>query len=196
MNFLAHIYLSKEQDQLKIGNFIADWVKGKTYLNYPTQIQNGIILHREIDTFTDAHPLWRESKKLFVPNHNHYSSVIIDILYDHFLAINWDKYCAIDLEQYAQNFYTLLEQNAQYTPEKARNFLPIMKSENWLVKYKSVEGLGYILGQMDRRTKGKSTMQNSLVELQQHKGELQHNFTLFFAELTKHVSTFTKENSF
>ena len=89
MNFLAHIYLSGDDSLLKIGNFIADRVRGKEYLNYELRIQQGILLHREIDSYTDFHPIFRQSKRKLSARYNHYSGVIVDVLYDHFLAKNW-----------------------------------------------------------------------------------------------------------
>ena len=92
MNFLAHIYLSGNNDLVTIGNFIADGIRGKKYLEFPIDIQTGILLHRQIDTFTDAHKTVRESTKRLHKNYSHYSGVIVDILYDHFLAKNWASY--------------------------------------------------------------------------------------------------------
>ena len=80
MNFLAHIYLSGEGNELlTIGNFIADTVRGKEYLQYPEAMQRGILLHRRIDTFTDAHAIFRKSKHRLVPTYNHYAGVLVDI---------------------------------------------------------------------------------------------------------------------
>ena len=92
MNFRAHIYLSGENEPLKIGNFIADSIRGNSYLDYPEDLKNGILLHRYIDTFTDAHPIYRKSKHRLHEKYGHYSGVIMDIVYDHFLAKNWNKY--------------------------------------------------------------------------------------------------------
>ena len=116
MNFLAHIYLSHDDDDIKIGNFIADSIRGKKYKNYPAQIQRGILLHRHIDTFTDAHPTVRQSTKRLHENYSHYSGVIVDILYDHFLAKNWKKYSDVPLETYVDDFYHLLEDNFDTLP--------------------------------------------------------------------------------
>ena len=97
MNFLAHIYLSGEDEGITIGNFIADGIKGKKYLSYPASIQKGILLHRGIDSFTDSHPTVRQSTARLHENYGHYSGVIVDILYDHFLAKNWEEYHEQDL---------------------------------------------------------------------------------------------------
>ena len=98
MNFLAHIYLSGDNEELKIGNFIADSVKGKQYLEYPPGIIDGIVLHRAIDTFTDTHPIVSRSVERLFERYGHYSRVIVDILYDHFLAANWKDYSDIPLK--------------------------------------------------------------------------------------------------
>jgi acyl carrier protein phosphodiesterase len=92
MNFLAHIYLSGDNDLLKIGNFMADSIRGNQYLQYPDEIKKGILLHRFIDTFTDAHLIYRKSKHRLHEKYGHYSGVIMDIVYDHFLAKNWNHY--------------------------------------------------------------------------------------------------------
>jgi len=117
MNFLAHQYLSGNNNQLKIGNFIADAVKGKQYLNYSKDIQNGILLHREIDTFTDNHTLVKKSKQHLNARYGHYKGVIIDIFYDHFLAKNWSNYHLMPLEKYTAKTYILMQENSNDLPK-------------------------------------------------------------------------------
>ncbi len=114
MNFLAHIYLSFEDPQIRLGNFIGDAVKGRRYENYPDPVRKGILLHRAIDSFTDSHPTTRLSTRRLHPGYSHYSSVIVDIFYDHFLAANWDRYCEVPLPAYTTSFYTLLEENLEW----------------------------------------------------------------------------------
>ncbi|MEM0543208.1 acyl carrier protein phosphodiesterase [Flavobacterium sp. j3] len=186
MNFLAHIYLSGNNDLLKIGNFMADSIHGHDYNNYQTEIRKGILLHRSIDSFTDMHPIYRKSKHRLHEKYGHYSGVIMDIFYDHFLAKNWKIYSDIELEVYAQNFYKLLLDNYQLLTEKVQGMLPYMIGRNWLVSYASTEGLEMILFQMDHRTKNRVAMHESIVELKQFYFEFEHEFTLFFAELKLH----------
>lgn len=188
MNFLAHVYLSGSDQEKAIGNFIADSVRGKQYLEFPKAIQHGILLHREIDTFTDTHPIWRQNKKLLVPAYNHYAAVIIDMYYDHFLAKNWSYYHAVPLADYAAQFYATLEHNFAVLPEKIQNFLPIMIQEDWFTCYESIEGLGYILYQMDRRTKGVSKMSKATVELEAYYNIFEKDFIRFFKELETYVA--------
>jgi len=183
MNFLAHIYLSGDNDLLKIGNFMADGIRGKHFESYPYEIQKGIILHRAIDTFTDSHPIFRQSTKRLHENYHHYAGVIVDILYDHFLAKNWDSYSDVKLVDFVNRFYRSLEDNKNILSERTIAVMPILMKENWLVSYRSIEGINQILTQMDRRTKNQSKMRFATNELVKFYFEFETEFTEFFNEL-------------
>jgi acyl carrier protein phosphodiesterase len=183
MNFLAHIYLSGTDEGVKIGNFMADSIRGRQYESYPKAIMKGILLHRAIDSFTDNHPIYRKSKHRLHEKYGHYSGVIMDIVYDHFLAKNWASYSDELLENYAQNFYTLLQKRYDELTEKTQKILPYMIGRNWLVSYASLEGLELILFQMDHRTKNRVAMQEAIVEVKSFYTEFEEEFTLFFADL-------------
>jgi len=183
MNFLAHIYLSGDEEEVIIGNFIADGIKGKRYLKFPPAIAKGILLHRAIDTFTDAHPTVHQSTARLHKNYSHYSGVIVDILYDHFLAKNWSKYSDKPLEEYVQDFYELLRKNFTILPARIQRMMPYMIADNWLLSYATVEGISKILAQMNVRTKGISKMNLAVAELEEYYEEFEAEFTSFFDEL-------------
>ncbi|RAR48573.1 acyl carrier protein phosphodiesterase [Flavobacterium lacus] len=186
MNFLAHIYLSGDNQLIQIGNFMADGIRGNDYLNYPDEIQKGIILHRAIDTFTDAHPIFRKSKHRLHEKYGHYSGVIIDIFYDHFLAKNWEKYSDESLEKIATDFYENLSSNYAILTDRTKGMMPYMIARNWLVSYASLEGLSMIMFQMDHRTKNRVDMHLSINELKEFYTEFEEEFTAFFEELQIH----------
>lgn len=188
MNFLAHIYLSGNNDLLKIGNFMADSIRGSHFLDYQDEIRKGILLHRYIDTFTDAHPIYRKSKHKLHAKYGHYSGVIMDIVYDHYLAKNWSKYSTEKLEDYAASFYKLLQNNYELLTEKIQKMMPYMIARNWLVSYSTLEGLEMILFQMDHRTKHRVNMQEAIIEVKLFYNEFEEEFTLFFEELTQHCN--------
>jgi len=85
MNYLAHAYLSFGRPGLLAGNMISDFVKGKKKFDYPAEIQNGIALHRFIDSFTDSHSATKEAKVIFRPAYRIYSGAFIDVVYYLFL---------------------------------------------------------------------------------------------------------------
>lgn len=183
MNFLAHIYLSGNDEKIIIGNFIADGIKGKQYLKYPPKIAKGIVLHRAIDTFTDAHPTFRQSTAKLHKTHSHYSGVIVDVLYDHFLAKNWADYHEQPLADYVQDFYALIQENFDILPTRIQRMMPYMIADNWLLSYATVEGVDKILRQMNMRTKGIGKMDKAVISLQEHYSEFETEFTSFFETL-------------
>lgn len=182
MNFLAHIYLSYNNTDIQIGNFIADAVKGKQYLNYPVEIQQGIILHRSIDTFTDRHSKVKEAKRYFGA-YGHYAGVITDIVFDHFLAKHWLKYQNTSLEDFTVEFYQLLENRFEILPNRVQSFYPIMRQQNWLLKYATTAGISDILFQMNHRTKNISKMNYAIIEHRENYKALEQLFFDFFEDL-------------
>ncbi|QXP53017.1 DUF479 domain-containing protein [Cellulophaga sp. HaHa_2_95] len=183
MNFLAHIYLSFDDNEITLGNFIADSIRGNKYKHLPERVQKGIKLHRFIDTFTDAHPTVRKSTKRLHENYSHYSGVIVDIFYDHFLAKNWGTYSDVPLELFVDNFYDLLEDNYEILPDTTKHMMPYMIADNWIFNYSKLEGIGRVLNGMNRRTKNKSKMNFAILDLEQHYDEFEKEFTSFFEEL-------------
>ncbi len=186
MNFLAHIYLSGNNDLIKIGNFMADGIRGKHYKEFPLEVQKGINLHRAIDTFTDAHPVFRESTKKLHSRYHHYAGVIVDVFYDHFLAKNWTSYSNENLAEYVDHFYQSLEENKSILTDKTIKLMPYMIRQNWLLSYQTIEGIHQILTQMDFRTKNKSNMRFASEELIQFYEDFEKEFTVFFKDQRIH----------
>lgn len=183
MNYLAHIYLSQNNNEIKLGNFFSDFIKGNNYKHFSKEIQNGIYLHRQIDSFTDAHKLVRVSKRRLHERYGHYDGIIIDILYDHFLAKNWNDYSKVPLKEYEDDFLTLLENNLDILPEKVHLALPYMQKQRWLTAYASLEGIEKALIGVNRRTKGKAKMDLAIEDLKINYSDLENDFTLFFKDL-------------
>ena len=178
---------------MTLGNFIADGIKGRRYLKYPPKIQKGILLHRAIDSYTDAHPTVRQSTKRLHENYGHYSGVIVDILYDHFLAKNWSLYHEMPLEEYVNNFYNLLRDNFEILPARIQRMMPYMISDNWLLSYASVQGISTILSQMNVRTKNRSRMNFAVLELEEFYDEFEAEFTSFFDDLISYTKNKLQE---
>jgi len=183
MNYLAHIFLSRGQPDIMIGNFIADSIKGSKHDSYPAEIQKGILLHRQIDTTTDAHPAFRQSTKRLHKNYGHYSGIIVDIFYDHFLAKNWSEYSDIPLADYIQSFYKLLRDNFEILPANIQKMVPIMMEGNWLLIYADLEGIDRVLAGMNRRTKNRSGMDKAGQELKEFYTLFEADFRLVMKDL-------------
>lgn len=167
---------------------MADGIRGKHYEHLPAEIQKGIILHRAIDTFTDAHPVFRQSTHRLHEKYHHYAGVIVDVFYDHFLAKNWADYSDEKLEDFVGRFYQSLQDNYEHLTDKTKGLMPYMIEHNWLVNYQYQEGIARILLQMDRRTNNLSKMQYSIEELKTFYGDFETEFKTFFVDLKAHAN--------
>ncbi|MFY0599625.1 MAG: DUF479 domain-containing protein [Cyclobacteriaceae bacterium] len=190
MNFLAHLYLSGDDHKTMIGNFIGDFVKGKDHERFHVKIKNGIILHREIDRYTDTHLIVKESKKRLQPRYRHYAPVIADVFYDHFLSANWSNYSDTTLIEYTEAFYDLTEHFTSIIPDKALNVLKYMKAGNWLFNYQHIDGIDQALTGMSRRTKFESGMEHASEDLKLYYEDFKSEFEAFFPELIQHSKQF------
>jgi acyl carrier protein phosphodiesterase len=146
-------------------------------------VQLGVKLHRLIDEYTDSHAIVLESKKRLRPKFRHYSPVIADVFYDHFLATDWANYSNQSLLTYTKEFYTLTEKFTDVLPEKAQYMLGYMKRDNWLFNYQYLEGIDRALTGMSRRTSFTSHMDEASVELKNNYEQYHDEFSRFFPEL-------------
>lgn len=192
MNFLAHVYLSGNDEEVLVGNFIGDFVKGSQMKQYPSGIQKGIRLHRSIDHFTDTHEVVRKSKVRLREKFRHYAPVIVDVFYDHFLAKNWANYSKVPLMDYTQQFYERMKDHYKVIPAGVVRMLGYMAEGNWLFNYQFIEGIDRALTGMSRRTKFESKMEEATIALKNHYSDFQQEFNEFFPELQTHVNNFDK----
>lgn len=189
MNFLAHQYLSGESEKVKIGNFIGDYVKGKKYLNYHPEIQKGILLHRNIDYFTDHHPIVLQSSNRLKKGYKKYSGVVIDVIYDHFLAKKWDKYHTQNISKFVTKSHEILVKNYLILPKKVKFFLPFIIQSRRLESYANLQGLESALEIMSRRTSLPDQTNYAIQTLQDQYDDFETEFDNFMNDLIKYVRT-------
>jgi acyl carrier protein phosphodiesterase len=196
MNFLAHAYLSGSDENILVGNFIADHVKGKAVERYPEKIMVGIRLHRRIDAFTDLHPVFRKSTARLRESYGRYSGVIVDMFYDHFLARNWSNYSAVPIRQFTSGIYKVVMRHFLILPPKTRRILPFMAADDWLAGYAYLEGLNLALNGMSRRTNFNSGMEHAVEALKKDYDLYKAEFEEFFQDLRQDTMLFFEENGF
>lgn len=190
MNYLAHLFLSCQDDDLVIGNFIADSIRNKEIKTYSPAIQQGIFLHRKIDSYTDEHPIVRQGTRRLHPHHSKYAPVVIDIFFDNLLAHNWHRYSSEPLPVFAQKMYQLLRERQLDLPLKMQKYVPNMIASNWLEKYGTMEGLQYTFERMDKRTKFPSNFKNAVSHLEADFDVFNEEFNLFFPDVQQMVLEF------
>jgi acyl carrier protein phosphodiesterase len=194
MNFLAHLYLSGDDTHLMVGNFIGDFVKGRSALEkFEAAIVKGVELHRAIDAFTDTHPVVTQSKNRLRPKYRHYSGVIVDVFYDHFLARNWNDYHPDPLSDFADRAYRIIENFNPILPKEVKQMLPYMIGGNWLVNYAHVEGIHRALSGMAKRTPYLSKMDEAAGDLTSAYADFNSEFMIFFPQLQAHCQSLIRK---
>jgi|SRR5699024_8384316 len=183
MNFLGHIYLTGTDKELLLGNFMADSIKGKSYLDYPIPIQKGVLFHRFIDSYTDSHSAFRKSTAKLHADYSHYSGVIVDIFYDHFLAKYWKEYHSTPLETFAQDFYTFIRNRYSYLTPEMQYIFPYMHKNNWLMRYTTLEGIQTTLTEMNNRIGKEFNLHKATKNLQEEYDSFHKDFKRFFMDI-------------
>lgn len=189
MNYLAHIYLSGDSEEIKLGNFIGDFVKGNRHQQFPEKVARGIILHRNIDTFTDQHAMVKECIKLLRPGYGKYAGIIADVFFDHFLASNWSDYSVHSLRHFAKNAHAIFLSNFFLLPLPVKQFLPFLIQHKRLESYAKRENLFNVLEIMSRRTSLPANSEWAMQMLNQDYEQFKTLFRNFFPEMINFVES-------
>jgi acyl carrier protein phosphodiesterase len=192
MNYLAHLFLAGPEHGFIVGGFIADLVKGKALDQYTIEIQNGIKLHRAIDHFTDTHPLMEQIKVQLRPKYRKYSGVIADVLADHYLALQWNRYSAIPLAEFSAEAYSILHLNKQHMPEKAHYLLHYMSLQDWLFNYQYAEGIKRAFKGLAGRAKYESRMEEAYADWIENEILFEQLFEAFLPQVMEYCEGYKK----
>ncbi|MFT4683018.1 MAG: acyl carrier protein phosphodiesterase [Flavobacteriales bacterium] len=185
MNYLAHIFLSGEDPDLLAGNFMGDFIKGSDYNNYPKGIANGMVFHRFIDSFTDQHAESALLREKLRPTCGRYAGIALDMIYDYYLAEGWSDYSKLKLDDFANDTYLCLENYYEIMPADCQFLYAEMRKTNWLVAYKSAEGMSKAMNGLNRRLGGESGLPATIPLLESPQLALREGFKRFFPELEK-----------
>jgi len=189
VNYLAHIYLSGDSEEITLGNFIGDFVKGKGHQQFPGQVAYGIILHRRIDSFTDQHERVRECIQLLRPGYGKYAGIVADVFFDHFLASNWGDYSVETLRQFTKNAHAVFLSNFMLLPFRVKQFLPFLIHHRRLESYAQRENMFKVLEIMSNHTSLPSNSQWAMETLNEKYDQFEDHFRSFFPELIDYVET-------
>ena len=190
MNHLAHCFLSFNDASLLIGNFIGDYVKGNDWKQYPVPIQQGILLHRAIDMFTDEHPMVAKSVARLRPFGGRYTPPVVDVLYDHILCRYWDRYATSSLGYFGEQTYQQLQQQAMYMPPVLQERFPRMLEARFLDAYATEPGMRFVLDRFSRRLPANFDPEATLAYFWENITAFSEDFNAFFPELLAHARAF------
>jgi acyl carrier protein phosphodiesterase len=183
MNYLAHIYLSGNHPEVRFGNFIGDTVKGKKYENFPENIRKGILLHREIDSFTDHHVLTKSGKRLLPKHLGLYRGVVIDILNDHFLSKQWEEHHNMPLHLFIGNFEKEFHDLSGVLSPIKRQYFERFLEHKFLYQYNTLEGIESVLHGLTHKIKNRAPLYQAMTDIEKNYTTFEFHFNLFFQEL-------------
>lgn len=191
MNYLAHLFLAENTPESRLGNLLGDFVKGRLegkVLPYGDDIIAGIRTHRQVDCFTDKHEIPLKSKQRIIEVHGRFSGILVDIFYDHFLAYHWPLFSSDKLENFAERIYLTLKYYYYLLPTKLQATLPRMVRENWLVSYRTLDGIQMTCQRLGKRIKRENNLAIAHQTLQTHYAALESDFMVFFPQLVDYVA--------
>jgi acyl carrier protein phosphodiesterase len=191
MNWLAHLFLSEPNVENRLGNLLADIVKGSARQGLNSNILRGIECHQVIDKFTDCHLVVQRSKERISSGYRRFAGVLVDVFYDHFLAKNWSKYSKVTLDEFTAEIYESFQAYQGQIPIAVREVITRVAVEDWLGAYRNVLGVENTLGRISKRLsmrRNRTFLLNLAVsELTTHYDALEYDFLEFFPELLLHV---------
>jgi len=186
MNHLAHLFLADRTSESLASNLAADSLKGDVS-GYPMRLQEGIRLHRSVDAFTDGHPDVWASKRLVHPVAGRYAGPVTDLFFDHILATEWSDFTDEPLEDFIDSVYRLLQKDPEGVPMPFGSFLPRMIADDWLSRYKTMEGTAGALARMNGRLRTPLVIPAVVALLSERSEEIRVRFRRFFPELQEHA---------
>lgn len=187
MNWLAHLFLSEPTAAFRIGNLLPDLVPAASLRELPAEFLRGVECHRRIDAFTDSHPVVRRSIARLAPPHRRFGGVLMDLFYDHFLAVDWENHSEVTLEQFTRSVYADFEANRHELPPAATETLQGMRNADWLCSYRETANVRLSLDRIGSRLRKPQALGGSVAELERNYAALHADFTEFFPELRAHV---------
>lgn len=193
MNYLAHSLLSGEDDNLFMGNYLADMLRNRDLASLPSEWQRGVDLHRQIDSYTDSHIQVRRATALLRPSQGKYAPVVVDVAFDYVLAMHWDSLGVGELEVFIDDTYTRLERHLDQAPSRAQGKVQGMIEHDALRNYISWAGLRQTMHYLDRRAKYTSNFLTAVDDIEAHYAELEESFLAFWPELEGMCRAFRAE---
>lgn len=190
MNLVAHQLLSFNRPKWQVGNHLGDMVKGNKYQTYEPEIQQGILLHRFIDSFTDEHELVKKSSSRLHQNYGKYSPIIVDIFYDFLLIKHWDTFSETDFETFRKNCYRVLEAHKHLYDHKLGILTEAMIMYDWFMEYSTYEGIEKTLKALSQRTKFENNMYEAVKDLYMDEAAFEEDFLAFFPQLEEKCRAF------
>jgi len=194
LNHLAHFKVSFGDAGLITGGLLGDFVKGRLTAQYAPEIERGIRLHRAVDAFTDRHRITRQSARRFAPEYRRFAPIMLDIIFDHFLARQWRDWHDERLDEFADAVFDAIETQADALPAAARQTAQRMRANRSLEHSAEEVFIDRALCRIAARLSRENPLDQAFCEFKRLEGELMRDFALFFPELLEYCRRWRQEH--
>ncbi len=197
MNYLAHLLLADDTDASRVGNLLGDFTRGSLEdlaKIYPEELVRGIKMHRAVDSYTDSHAVFKECKLLLAPERRRFAGVIVDIFFDHYLCQQWGDYCSVTLDDFCAQVYSDFETHPEWLAGRLKDAFPLMRKQNWLMAYASVEGIELTLQRVAQRSPRVVGIADGIQDFKENYSEFELKFNSFMPDLVEFVRKWKESN--
>lgn len=195
MNYLAHVYLASNDPESVVGNLMGDFLKGDIDPGLPLELRRGIRMHRQVDVFTDQHPVFLQSKRRLKPEFRRYAGILVDVFYDHILARYWDDYAIEPLHCFTERVYDNVECFHHLLPERMQRTMRFVVDRDLLTSYRELSAIALTLKGISGRLSRANPVANGIEELMRLQTELAEDFERFLPDLVQFVDQMERNDT-
>lgn len=176
-----------------MANLFGDFVKGKDYSHLPETVQNGVLLHRQIDDYIDHHEVVKELRLKLFKELPKIAGIAIDLYMDHCLAKKWDNFHREKLTEYLNTFfdYALQKRNQTFSetgfhyPDNFLELLSIMHENRWIENYRNRSGLVFACNGLSKRISFPNNLDEAPLVFEKNKTLIEHTFKVYMHDAIK-----------
>lgn len=190
MNFLAHSLLGFDNPALIAGQFCGDFVRGNQLSHLPEKVEQGIRLHRHLDRFTDTHPVLLALRDDIIAIPRRFVGIVVDVMFDHFLALHWDQYSERSLEEHAQMVHQALHVHREVLPKSLQRFMVILSEEGILANNRELAAIELTLSRLSKRSTRFGALAVPIEQLESLRERLHEPFVEFYPDLHNAANLF------
>jgi acyl carrier protein phosphodiesterase len=188
MNYLAHVLLAEPTPESRLGNVAADCLRHPDLATLPPAVLRGVMQHRQVDAFTDRHPVVHRAIARLSDRWGWFKGILIDVYFDHLLASGWAAYCPVPLRQFVFEVNADLLAVVNCLPAGAAETVRWLAGTDRLATYAERAGIEAALARvthiLKRRIPGRAVdLAEAMPELATLHDDLTADFAEFFPQL-------------
>ncbi|MFT5221316.1 MAG: acyl carrier protein phosphodiesterase [Planctomycetota bacterium] len=188
MNHFAHLVLSQPTVESVVGNLLGDFARGVNIADLPGPVRAGLLNHRAVDRFTDAHPLVIEMKGCFSAQRRRFAGIALDMYFDHLLIRHWGRLEQGEFRQAIDDCYHYLAQGQHLMPAEMQRVSQRIVAADWFGSYVSIDAMAEAMDRVAGRIRFPNRFDHAIDDIRAHEAQIEEGFLEFYPQLRAHIS--------